>query len=113
MQKKKSFRFSDTRLQSRLLKKLRSRKIPFSVGAEGGIIYDTQGNLNDRIERAVSSVRGEVFPTWQLLFCPEDWVTRYAGYMEAHGIKYIIEIIDGKETFLLSLRYRPHAWKNL
>ena len=58
-----------------------------------------------------SSIRDKVFPSWQVLTCPKDWIERYRDYMNRHGIPFKEELSDGELWFLIPRKYRPHAWK--
>ena len=47
----------------------------------------------------------------QILSCPEDWVDRYRAYMVKRKIPFRRRKIGGVVCFILSRKYRPHAWK--
>ncbi len=59
----------------------------------------------------ICSIRDEIFPSWGILTCPEDWIGRYRDYMARHGIPFTEERSNGALWFLLPRKYRPHAWK--
>ena len=109
MQRSHSFKFLDDKLNHRLLAFLRKAKIKHEVEKNGIIHYspdDQEVIENDFI----CSIRDMVFPSWQLLTCPPDWVERYKKYMGDHGIPFYEELSNGESWFLLPSRHRPHSW---
>ena len=105
-----SFKFVDADLNRKLIKRLKSSGIKHVVDKEGVIHYaprDEQVVENDLI----SAVRDGLFPSWQIVSCPDDWTENYRAYMTAHGIPFVEELIDGQLCFLIPRRYRPDAWQ--
>jgi hypothetical protein len=56
-------------------------------------------------------IRNEVFPSWQILTCPKDWIERYRQYMTQHDIPFTEELANHELWFLIPRKYRPHSWK--
>src|SRR5207302_6452172 len=110
MGKDKSFRFGDDRLHRQLLAQLKKRGIKHTVGRDGMIHYsaDDKEVVEDKV---ICPIRDRVFPAWQILTCPRDWIERYSGYMRDHRIPFYEELSDGEVWFLLPRRHRPHSWK--
>lgn len=105
-----SFRFVDDNLNSRLIALLAGSGVKHSVGKNGVIRY-SPGDAAFIENELICSIRDGVFPSWQILTCPEDRVSRYRDYMTRRHIPFTEEWIDGKLWFLLPRKYRPHAWK--
>ena len=105
-----SFRFLNGSMNAQLRHLLLENKIDHSVSDNGLIFYRLQDE--EFIENElISSIRNKLFPLWQILFCPEEDRDGLLGYMKARNIRYEVEIMDGKLTFLLPAQYRPHSWK--
>jgi hypothetical protein len=110
MEKSNSFRFLDDDLNQQLLALLKKGKIKHDLGTDGIIHYspaDEEVVENDLI----CSIRDKVFPSWQVLTCPRDWIARYKKYMSHRGIPFHEELSNGELWFLLPRKYRPHRWK--
>jgi hypothetical protein len=110
MGKNNSFRFLDDELNQQLLALLKKGKIKHDVGKDGIIHFlpeDEEVVENDYI----CSIRDKIFPSWQVLTCPRDWVGRYKKYMRHRRIPFREELSKGELWFLLPRRYRPHSWK--
>jgi len=110
MAKEKSFRFRDDRLNREFLTLLRKRGVKHRVARDGVIHYaaDDEDVVDNDV---ICQIRDGVFPEWQVLTCPRDWIPRYTDYMQDHGIPFSEELSDGELWFLLPRRHRPHAWK--
>ena len=105
-----SFKFADSALNSTLQARLRTEKLKFSVEGDGTIRYSSDDE--ERIESEfLGPIRDRRFPSWQLLFCPPDWVARYKSYMGRHNVPFEEQWIDEQPCFLLPRQYRPHTWK--
>jgi len=110
LKKENSFKFLDDDLNQRLLALLTKGKIGHRVDKEGVIHYsldDEEAVENDLI----CLIRDKVFPSWQVLTCPRDWIVRYEEYMRSHRIPFHEELSNGELWFLLPRKYRPHRWK--
>jgi hypothetical protein len=106
----RTFRFRDDSLNRRLIGLLKKNEIRHAVDATGVIHYaiaDEESVENDLI----GAIRARVFPSWQVLSCPEDWADRYRDYMRQNAIPFTEEEDDGQSFFLLPRKYRPHLWK--
>jgi hypothetical protein len=78
-----------------------------------GLIHYSNSDIDVVENVLINSLRSSVFPTWQVLSCPVDWVKRYERYMQKHGVHYRIEVSDGQVNFLIPGSYNPHRWKNI
>jgi hypothetical protein len=110
MRKGNSFRFLDEDLNQQLLTLLKKSKIKHDVDKNGMILYSPEDEAvvdNDYI----CAIRDKVFPSWQVLTCPRDWIVRYKKYMISHWIPFHQEMSNGELWFLLPRKYRPHRWK--
>jgi hypothetical protein len=109
MRRERTFRFRDKRLNERLVEILAASQARFTTDTLGQIVYPE--NDEEFIENElISSVRREVFPSWQVVTCPDDWVERYKAYMLKNNIPFEEEFADGERWFLIPGRYRPHSW---
>lgn len=109
MQTKRSFRFLDECLNRQLIAAFGKSEIKHAVAKDGTIRYSPADEHAG--EDLICSVRAGVFPSWQILTCPPDWIAVYREYMNDHAIRFHEEIDDGTLWFLLSRRLRPHMWK--
>jgi hypothetical protein len=110
MEKTNSFKFLDAGLHRQLLALLRKAKIKHHVGKDGTVHYspgDEEVVEND----CISSIRDKIFPSWQVLTCPRDWVECYKKYMNHCGILFREELSNGDLWFLLPRKHRPYRWK--
>ncbi len=105
-----SFQFQDAELNRRLIALLKKNAVRHSVDKQGAIHYSPD-NVELVENDLISSIRYEVFPSWQILTCPEDWIRCYRDYMARHAIPFTEEIHDGERWFLIPRKYRPHSWK--
>ena len=106
------FRFRDADLNKKLIDLLQDRRISYLVNKEGLIHYSNSDV--DVVENVlINSLRSSLFPSWQVLSCPEDWVSRYENYMQKHGIHYRVEITDGEVNFLIPGSHNPLRWNYL
>jgi len=103
------FRFLDDELNRRLLSLLKGKQVEHSVDKAGCIRYsETDEELMDGL---IGTIRANVFPHWQVLTCPEEWVEVYKRYMTDHGIPFRVEWTGDELWFLIPRKYRPHVWK--
>jgi len=110
MGKSRSFKFVDESLNQQLLTLLKKGKIQHDVDKQGLIFYspeDEEVVENDLI----SAIRDKVFPSWQVVTCPREWITQYKNYMIRNKIPFQEELSNGELWFLLPRKYRPHRWK--
>ncbi len=104
------FKFLDPALNGELLKLIRKANIKHSVNNDGAIHYCASDD--DFVENAlICSVRDRVFPSWQVLTCPSDWIATYRDYIAARRIPFREELSDGEVWFLIPGHYRPNSWK--
>ena len=101
--------FADVDLQQRLIKRLRARRIPFSISVNGAVRYFPSAEPS--VDACISEIRRSIFRKWQVLTAPREWLQRYPDYMVAHGIPYRREVANGQTWYLLPRANRPHAWK--
>jgi hypothetical protein len=105
-----SFKFLDNRLNRELARLLKKAGIHHFIDKDGAASYsadDQEFVENDLI----CSIRDKVFPAWQVLTCPTDWIPSYKSYMNRHEIPFREELSDGERWFLIPRKYRPHLWK--
>jgi hypothetical protein len=110
MEKTRCFKFVDADLNEDLLQLLQEAKIPYLVDKDGAILYsadDEETVENDLIP----AIRDTIFPSWQVLTCPPDWIASYREYIAAHGVPIREELSNGECWFLIPRKYRPSAWK--
>ena len=105
-----SFKFLKDARNNRFIAALKKAGIRHTVDNRGIVRYspDDEDVVEDNI---ISSIRGSVFSSWQILCCPKSWVQAYRDYMTARGIPFAEELIDNETCFLIHRRYRPHSWK--
>lgn len=110
MSKINSFKFLDKDLNRRLLALFRKGKIGHELCKDGTIHYrrDDEEVVENEL---IGSLRDKVFPSWQILTCPRDWIARYKQYMTQHRIPFREELSNGELWFLLPRSFRPHRWK--
>jgi hypothetical protein len=110
MEKANSFKFLDDDLNQQLMALFKKAKIKHSVSKDGIVCYspdDEEVVENDLI----CAIRDKVFPSWQVLTCPREWIKRYKEYMGRHRVPFQEEWSNGEPWFLLPRKYRPHRWK--
>jgi len=110
MRRSNSFRFCDEKLQDQLLRLVKEMNLPISVGQRGDIRYPNRLVLLIENE-LISSLRYQMFPKWQIITCPRNWITRYRTYIFKHKVPCVEEVASGKVWFLVPGRFRPHQWK--
>jgi hypothetical protein len=103
-----SFRFLDDEFNARLIRLLRDSPIRYVIDAEGVIQYPVA--QEEEFEDVLFAVRSEIFPKWQVLSCPRDWVVRYKRYMTRRGIPFFEQLENRESSFLIPRAYRPHSW---
>src|SRR5439155_3457648 len=104
MSRKHSFRFVDDGLNRKLLALLsRKAKGKFTVDASRVVHYshDDEDLIGNDI---ICAVRGEAFPSWQLVMFPPDWAESYTDYMIKHDIPFREELRDGQLRLLIPRR---------
>jgi hypothetical protein len=103
-------KYLDNDLNLRLVALLKKTGVRHSVDEKGVVRYSSKDE--EAVENElISSIRTDLFPSWQVLTCPKGWVGRYKSYMTRHGIPFREEMHDGTLWFLLPGKYRPHRWK--
>ena len=105
-----SFKFLQGSRNNRFIANLKKAKIRHTVDNRGNVHYAAEDEevVEDNI---ISSIRSEVFSSWQILCCPKDWARAYRDYMTARHIPFAEELIDNQPCFLIPRKYRPHSWK--
>jgi hypothetical protein len=98
------------KLNLRLVGLLKKANIDYALGRDGVIHYSSRDEAVVGNE-LIRTIRKEVFPDWQLLSCPKDWVERYKRYMTDKHVEFSEELINNQQCFLLPRKYRPHSWK--
>jgi hypothetical protein len=111
MEKSRSFKFLDPKLHSDLIRLFTKAKVEYSVNEKDGAIHYSVRDEASVENDLICSVRDKVFPSWQVLTCPSDWIPSYRDYMTAHGVPCQEELSDGELWFLIPRRYRPNTWK--
>lgn len=105
-----SFRFVDEELHRKLIALLKSRaRGKYEIDADGFVHYshDDEDLIGNDL---ISTVRANVFPSWQVLAFPQHWTSSYRRYMHEHEVPYREEIRDGELRFLVERGRRPHLW---
>jgi hypothetical protein len=105
-----SFKFLDDDLNHRLIALMKKARVNHVVDKTGIIHYspdDDEVVENDLI----CSIRRQVFTSWQILTCPNDWIGTYKRYMSKHRIPFSEELSNNQLWFLIPRKYRPYAWK--
>jgi hypothetical protein len=105
-----SFKFLNDKLNLRLIGLLKKANIDYTVDRDGVILYSSSDE-NLVGNELIRTIRNEVFPDWQLLSCPKDWIERYKRYMTYKHVEFREELINNQLCFLLPRKYRPHSWK--
>src|SRR5450755_3434804 len=110
MPKTYTFKFLDEKLNRKLIALVKKSPVKHSIGNDGVLHYSS---ADEEVvgNGLISSIREAVFPSWQILSCPEDWIERYKRYMNQHDVPFAEELIDNQLCFLLPRKYRPHSWK--
>ena len=105
-----SFQYSDDALNRELIGLLKRAGIDHSLDEDGVIRYSS--DEHEFVENElINAIRDRVFPSWQVLTCPEDWIARYRNYMNRRQIPFREEWNDGSLWFLIPRKYRPNSWK--
>lgn len=110
MDRLRTFRFGDEESNRKLIAALRSAKINHAVSKDGTVRYSKADEESIESE-LISPIRDELFASWQIATCPEDWIERYRDYMNRNEIPFVEEVINGEVWFLLPRKFRPHLWK--
>ena len=110
MKKSNSFKFLDESLNQQLITRLKKAEIQHDVDGDGVVYYSPDDE--EVVENGfICSIRDKVFPAWQVLTCPRDWIVRYKQYMSQYEIPFREELSNGELWFLLPRKYRPDRWK--
>lgn len=110
MDRNHTFKFLDSDLNRQLHRLLRKREIDHFIDKDG-IVYYSSNDAEVIDNDLVCLIRAKVFPAWQTLTCPSDWMARYKEYMGRHGVPFREELSNGVLWFLVPRKYRPHSWK--
>jgi hypothetical protein len=110
MRRESSFKFADKQLQNQLLALLNEAHVKHRIG-KNGVVYFSSDDEEVVENDLICSLRDQVFPTWQVLTCPGDWVERYRCYMSRHQIPFSEELSNNQLWFLIPRKYRPQMWK--
>src|SRR5436190_13097347 len=106
----RTFKFVDDNLNRKLIGLVKKSRVEHFIDKEG-VLHYSPGDEDSVENDLVCSIRDQVFPSWQVLTCPGDWVERYKRYMSQHDIPYIEELANNEVWFLLPRKYRSHSWK--
>ena|SRR6266487_5362429 len=110
MNRNYTFKFLDHDLNRRLHILLQKHKIDHFVDKDGAVHYSS--NDAEIVDNDfVCPIRDRVFPAWQILTCPTDWIAQYKEYMGNHSVPFEEELSNGVLWFLIPRKYRPHSWK--
>lgn len=105
-----SFRFVDERLNRQFVARMKQSRLQFVVDDDGTVYYSSEDEA--RVEKDVlSPIRTEVFSSWQILSCPENWAESYVSYMRKHRVPFRQELINHELCFLIPGELRPHSWR--
>lgn len=109
MPKTYSFRFVDPRYNRAFHELVGKAKISHSIDSSDAIEFSEADE--ELVENElIPKVRDQVFPSWQVLSCPRDWVDRYKTYMKRNGVPFVEELSDGHLCFLIPQAQDPHSW---
>ncbi len=103
------FKFVAKPLNDQLLALVAAAEIPWERGKDERICYRSEDE--EAFEELLAQVRGSIFPKWQVLSSPEDWVPKYRKALEDRGIDFQEELNNGALEFLIPGTCRPHHWK--
>lgn len=106
-----SFQFTDEILNNRLTALLKKEARDRHTVDEDGVVHYSHDEEDFIGNDLICSVRGSVFPSWQIISFPKDWTESYQRYMTAHNVPFRGEVRDGQLRFLIPRNYRPHSWK--
>jgi hypothetical protein len=104
------FKFLDADLNQQLHALLKGANVKHEV-RKGGIVYYSSADFEVVENDLICAIRDRVFPSWQILTCPPDWIAVYKKYMHDHRIPFHEEMSNGELWFFLPRKYRPHRWK--
>jgi hypothetical protein len=110
MERERKIKFRNESLNRKLVELLTEKKASFRIDESGSIVYPENDEAFVENE-LVSSVRRGVFPSWQVLSCPDEWVDRYRNYMIDHRVPFEEELADEENLFLIPSSHQPHSWK--
>jgi hypothetical protein len=106
--KKHTVLLRNERLQRRLVKLLKARRLAFHIGPDGLVSFDK--TLAPRVEKAVWLVRESLFKEWQTVSFPEGWADRYRNYLLKRRIPFLEEVWHYGIQFLIPGSCRPLRW---
>lgn len=106
------FRFVDSALNRLFIARVKKSLIAHFID-ENCVVHYPQESEAVMENDIITSVRNRVFPRWQVLTCPPDWVERYRHYMTTHGIPFREELSNNELWFLIPRECRPHQWKKI
>ena len=105
-----SFKFLNDGLNRRLVGLLNVAGIDHTLDEHGVVHYPARAR--EVVENdLIGSIRDQIYPSWQLLTCPREWIDGYRDYMCRHDVPNVLEQSDGELWFLIPRKYRPHSWK--
>jgi len=105
-----TFQFLDASLNRRLITLLEKHAIKHRVD-QTGVIHFSPADEEKVENDLIGLVRGQVFRSWQLVTCPDDWSDRYRAYMKVHDIPFQEERSNDETWFLIPRKHRPRLWK--
>ncbi len=110
MDRNHTFKFLDSNLNRQFHRLLHKSKIDHCIDKDG-IVHYSSNDVEVVDNDLVCPIREKVFPAWQILTCPSDWIARYKEYMSRHGVPFQEELSNGVLWFLIPRKHRPHSWK--
>jgi hypothetical protein len=110
MEKVRTVKFLDSRLNRALVKLLKKAKIAHSIDKIGLISYSVD-DVEIVENELLRIIRSSVFPSWAIITCPEGWIAAYKDYMLKRGIPFKEELDGGELWFLIEGKRRSHSWK--
>jgi hypothetical protein len=103
------FKFADVQLNRKLIALLERAGLACAISNDGKVRYHSSDE--EQFEDVLACIRGEVFPSWQVLSFPPDWANKYRHAMEIRQHPYQEELNNGSVEFLIAGDLRPHSWK--
>lgn len=103
------FRFHDSTLNRAFLAQLKETPVNHQVAEDGVVRYSSADE--EAVDDVITAVRNTVFPTWQVVSCPDNWTESYRLYMSRHRVPFVEEMSNGEVWFLIEASRRPHSWK--
>ena len=106
-----TFRFKKDLWNDKLIELIKEKAFDkVGISKDGEIFYSYE--FEDFIaNELISSIRSNMYSSWQVVHCPADCEELYRNYMTKRNISFEEEIRDEKLRFVIHRSYRPHSWK--